>query len=77
MVPPGQSPATYEHNPKQVSVLSEADVLFTIGLLFEQSFLPRIRENITYVLTLRLIYIIILVSIQLVGKVRSKTGGIL
>ena len=31
MVPPGQSPATCEPTPKQVSVLGGADVFFTLG----------------------------------------------
>jgi len=47
MVPPGRSPATYEPTPKQVSSLGGADVFFTIGVPFEQSFLPRIRENVS------------------------------
>ena len=47
MVPPGRSPATYEPTPKQVTSLGSADVFFTIGVPFEQAFLPSIRENVS------------------------------
>ncbi len=46
LVGPGKSPATYEPKPGQVSNLSTADVLFTIGVPFEQAFLPKIKQSL-------------------------------
>jgi len=43
LVGPGDSPATYEPTPKQMTALSDADVLFTIGVPFENSLLSKIR----------------------------------
>jgi zinc transport system substrate-binding protein len=45
LVQPGKSPATYEPTPDQVVELSEADVLFTIGVPFENAFLPKIESS--------------------------------
>ncbi|MFO7849367.1 MAG: zinc ABC transporter substrate-binding protein [Spirochaetia bacterium] len=45
MVPPGSNPATYDPTPRQVSKLGTADIFFTIGVPFENSFLPSIEEN--------------------------------
>lgn len=45
LVPPGQSPATYEPSPKQMVRLSRADVYFAIGVPFEKGFLPSISDT--------------------------------
>ena len=45
MVPPGKSPATYEPSPKQVFKLGRAELFFTIGVPFEQSFIPLIKDE--------------------------------
>jgi zinc transport system substrate-binding protein len=42
MVLPGASPATYEPKPAQLTALAEADVYFSIGVPFEDAWLPRI-----------------------------------
>jgi len=44
MVPPGQSPATYEPTPQQMVALSNAVIYFKIGVQFEQSWLGKIAE---------------------------------
>jgi len=44
MVPPGQSPATYEPTPQQMVALSNAVLYFKIGVQFEQSWLAKIAE---------------------------------
>lgn len=46
IVPPGKSPATYEPSPRQVAELGKAEVLFTIGVPFEESFLPVLEQNV-------------------------------
>src|SRR6056297_635350 len=46
LVPPGRSPATYDPTPKQVSALGGADLFFTIGVPFENSFLPSLQGNL-------------------------------
>lgn len=43
MVLPGQSPATYDPSPRQVSELSEAAVYFRVGVPFEQAWMKRIQ----------------------------------
>jgi len=45
LVPPGQSPATYEPTPTQMGVLAEADVFFRIGVPFEAGLMTRIGES--------------------------------
>ncbi len=45
MVPPGKSPATYEPSPKQVFKLGRAGLFFTIGVPFEQAFIPLIKDE--------------------------------
>jgi len=40
LVPPGQSPHTFEPTPRQMARLAEADVFFSIGVPFEKVFLP-------------------------------------
>ncbi len=46
LVLPGESPATYEPTPKQVTALSKARILFTVGVPFEKAFIPKIRANL-------------------------------
>ena len=45
LVGPGASPATYEPTPAQMQKISESKVLFTIGVPFENSLLPRLKSN--------------------------------
>ena len=42
MVGPGQSPATYEPTPRQLSHLSKARLYFRIGVAFEDVWMDRI-----------------------------------
>lgn len=44
MVPPGASAHTYEPRPRQMQELSRARIYFTVGLEFEQSWMPRFRS---------------------------------
>jgi len=44
LVQPGQSPATYEPTPRQMSALAEAVMYFRIGVPFENAFLPKLEE---------------------------------
>lgn len=46
LLPPGESPETYEPTTRQVTELSKSRVLFTIGLPFEKMFIPKIRANL-------------------------------
>ena len=46
LVPPGQSPATYQPTLQQMTALAEADVLFTIGVPFEKTLVPKIRRQL-------------------------------
>ena len=46
MVPPGRSPATYEPTPVQMAKLSSAEIFFTVGLPFENAFLPKVRASL-------------------------------
>ncbi|MDC7219980.1 MAG: zinc ABC transporter substrate-binding protein [Spirochaetales bacterium] len=46
MVPPGKSPATYEPTPQQVMELGEAAAYFTLGVPFEQNFIPTIEASL-------------------------------
>lgn len=46
MVPPGQSPSSYEPTASQLIELSNAEVYFTIGVPFEQAFIPIIKKNL-------------------------------
>ncbi len=46
MVMPGRNPAIYEPTPDQVISLAEADLFFTIGVPFENSFLSKIERNL-------------------------------
>ncbi len=45
MVGPGQSPATYEPNPRRMAELERAALYYRIGVPFEQIWLPRIRAE--------------------------------
>lgn len=42
LVKPGQSPATYDPTPRQISLLSEADVWFAVGVPFENVLVSKI-----------------------------------
>ena len=44
MVKPGASPATYEPTPKQMALLSESSLFFSIGVPFERNFLPKLKQ---------------------------------
>ena len=44
MVMPGASPATYEPTPKQMTGLAQATAYFSVGVPFENTWLPRIAE---------------------------------
>ncbi len=46
LVPPGQNPATYQPTTKQLQELSQASLLFTIGVPFEKAFLPVIKKTL-------------------------------
>jgi zinc transport system substrate-binding protein len=43
MVGPGQSPATYEPTPRQMTALSQARLYFSIGVAFEDVWMKRIQ----------------------------------
>jgi zinc transport system substrate-binding protein len=45
LVPPGQSPATYEPSPKQMARLAEAPVYFRVGSPFEESFASKLAST--------------------------------
>jgi len=44
MVKSGASPATYEPSPRQMALLSESDVFFSIGVPFEKKLLPKLKD---------------------------------
>lgn len=44
MVPPGTSPHTYEPRPSQMMALNDADIYFSIGVEFEEIWIPRFRR---------------------------------
>lgn len=44
MVLPGNSPATYEPSPVQMTDLAKADIYFSIGVPFEKRWLPRFES---------------------------------
>lgn len=46
LVGPGKSPATYQPKPSQVVSLSTADILFTVGVPFEKSFIHKISNSL-------------------------------
>ncbi len=43
MVPPGANPAVYEPKPRQMELLSKAEIYFSIGVPFERAWLPRFK----------------------------------
>ncbi len=45
LVGPGQSPATYDPSPRQMSRLAQARALFPMGVPFEHAWLPKIRQS--------------------------------
>jgi zinc transport system substrate-binding protein len=45
MVQPGHNPATYEPLPRQITLLSKADVYFRIGVPFEKAWMDNIRSS--------------------------------
>jgi zinc transport system substrate-binding protein len=44
MVQPGESPATYEPKPRQMTDLVKTEIYFAIGVPFEDAWLPKISE---------------------------------
>ncbi|MCP4633815.1 MAG: zinc ABC transporter solute-binding protein [candidate division Zixibacteria bacterium] len=46
LVQPGHSPATYEPTPRQMTQLSGADILFSIGVPYEDGLLPKVKSAI-------------------------------
>jgi zinc transport system substrate-binding protein len=46
LLPPGQSPTTYEPTPKQMVRLAECDLFFAVGLLFEQRLLGKLTAGL-------------------------------
>ena len=44
MVKPGESPATFNPNPKKMSLLSQAELYFSIGVPFETIWIDRIQS---------------------------------
>ena len=46
LLPPGQSPTTYEPTPKQMVRLAECDLFLTVGLLFEQRLLRKLTSGL-------------------------------
>ena len=44
MVPPGNSPATYDLSFKQLKELKKADIYFTIGVPFDKKYINKIKE---------------------------------
>jgi zinc transport system substrate-binding protein len=43
MVPPGQSPHTFDPSPKQIAALAKADLYLRVGVPFEDAWMGRIR----------------------------------
>jgi zinc transport system substrate-binding protein len=44
LLPPGQSPHTYDLSPQQMTRLSDADILFMIGMPFDQRLVDKFRD---------------------------------
>ena len=44
LVPPGQSPHTYEVTPRQMAQLAQAEVFFSAGVPFERMLLPKLKK---------------------------------
>ena len=45
MIGPGQNPTTYEPTPRQMVQISKAKIYFSIGVPFENAWLPKVRKN--------------------------------
>ena len=45
LLKPGQSPATYEPTPRQMSELAEADLFFAVGVPYEKGLVPRLESS--------------------------------
>lgn len=50
ILPEGKSPASYEVGTSKVLALGKSDVYFTIGVPFEASFLPKVKQSLTNLL---------------------------
>lgn len=44
LVPPGQSPHTFEPSPRQLAALERADLYLAAGMPFEDAWVPRLRD---------------------------------
>lgn len=45
MIEPGQTPATWEPSPRRMTQMAETEILFGIGVPFEEVWLPRLQAN--------------------------------
>jgi zinc transport system substrate-binding protein len=45
LLPPGQSPHTYDISPQQMSRLADADILFMVGMPFDQRIVSKFRDT--------------------------------
>ena len=45
VVPPGASPAAYEPSPSDMRTMSQIDVWFTVGVPFEEAWIPRFQGS--------------------------------
>lgn len=45
VIRPGQSPTTWDPSPRQMQEIVSADIMFPIGVPFEQIWLPRLRQR--------------------------------
>ncbi|MBU4261871.1 MAG: zinc ABC transporter substrate-binding protein [Proteobacteria bacterium] len=50
LVQPGQNPHTYAPTPRQMTRLAEARVYFRIGVVFENAFIPKIKNSLPHLL---------------------------
>lgn len=53
LVPPGQSPETFEPTPQQMAALSETDILFGIGIPFEDVLFDKIKSTMPNIMVVR------------------------
>ncbi|WP_321533081.1 metal ABC transporter solute-binding protein, Zn/Mn family [uncultured Desulfuromonas sp.] len=44
LIAPGQTPATWDPSPQSMTTLAESDILFPIGVPFEEVWLPRLQQ---------------------------------
>lgn len=47
LVPPGQSPHTFEPRPRQLAALEGAELYFAVGMPFEEAWVPRLEASLT------------------------------